>query len=183
MEKYNLIVVGGGHAGCEAALAAQKTGAKVLLLTISLDRLAWMSCNPAIGGLAKGHLVKELAVLGGAMPKIIDISGIQSRLLNSKKGRAVQSTRVQADKDLYSLNMKKELSKYKGIDFFQAEVSELLIEKNNVIGLNTCEGLKIYSDAVVLCPGTFLKGRLHYGNATVAGGRSGEKSSEALSET
>jgi tRNA uridine 5-carboxymethylaminomethyl modification enzyme len=182
MEKYNLIVVGGGHAGCEAALAAQKTGAKVLLLTISLDRLAWMSCNPAIGGLAKGHLVKELAVLGGAMPKIIDISGIQSRLLNSKKGRAVQSTRVQADKDLYSLNMKKELSKYKGIDFFQAEVSELLIEKNSVIGLNTCEGLKIYSDAVVLCPGTFLKGRLHYGNATVAGGRSGEKSSEALSE-
>ena len=179
---YDVIIIGGGHAGCEAAVSSQRSGAKTILLSISMDRLAWMSCNPAIGGLAKGHLVKELAVIGGIMPKIIDMSGIQSRKLNSKKGRAVQSTRVQADKDLYSLNMKRELSKYKGIDFFQAEVSELLIEDNRVIGVNTCEGLKIYGKTVVLSPGTFLKGRLHYGEATIPGGRSGEKSSEVLSD-
>jgi len=181
MDRYDVIVVGGGHAGCEAAVAASSHNLKVLLVTISMDRLAWMSCNPAVGGLAKGHLVKELAVLGGVMPKVIDRTGIQFRKLNSKKGRAVQSTRVQADKVLYSIEMKKELSKIDNIHFFQAEVSSLIIENNDVIGVNTCEGISIYGKAVVLCLGTFLKGRLHYGDATVYGGRSGEKSSEDLS--
>jgi len=181
MEKYDVIVVGGGHAGCEAAVAASKLNLKVILVTISMDRLAWMSCNPAVGGLAKGHLVKELAVLGGVMPKVIDKAGIQFRKLNSKKGRAVQSTRVQADKVLYSIEMKKELSKIDNVHFFQAEVSGLITEKNSVVGVETCEGLNIYGKTVVLCLGTFLNGRLHYGNATVEGGRSGEKSSEPLS--
>jgi tRNA uridine 5-carboxymethylaminomethyl modification enzyme len=181
MERYDVIVVGGGHAGCEAAVAASSHNLKVLLITISMDRLAWMSCNPAIGGLAKGHLVKELAVLGGVMPGVIDKSGIQFRKLNSKKGRAVQSTRVQADKVLYSIEMKNELSKVDNIHFFQAEVSSLIIEDKNIVGVNTCEGISIYGKAVVLCLGTFLKGRLHYGDATVEGGRSGEKSSEELS--
>ncbi|MEI6079379.1 MAG: tRNA uridine-5-carboxymethylaminomethyl(34) synthesis enzyme MnmG [bacterium] len=183
MGKYDVIVVGGGHAGCEAAVAASRLVSKVLLITISMDRLAWMSCNPAIGGLAKGHLVKELGVLGGIMPKIIDSTGIQFRKLNSKKGRAVQSTRIQADKVLYSIEMKKELSKHENIHFFQAEVSKLLIENNVVIGVDTCEGIKIYGKAVIVCPGTFLKGRLHYGDATVSGGRSGEKSSDELSDS
>jgi len=181
MEKYDVIVVGGGHAGCEAAVAASSHDLKVLLITISMDRLAWMSCNPAIGGLAKGHLVKELAILGGVMPKVIDRAGIQFRKLNSKKGRAVQSTRVQADKFVYSTEMKKELSKIDNLYFFQAEVSSLIIDDKNVVGVNTCEGISIYGNTVVLCLGTFLKGRLHYGEATVNGGRSGEKSSEELS--
>jgi len=182
MEKYDVIVVGGGHAGCEAAVATQKFGLKTLLITINMDRLAWMSCNPAIGGLAKGHLVKELGVFGGLMPRIIDSTGIQFRKLNSKKGRAVQSTRVQADKVLYSIEMKKELSKYDNIHFFQAEVCGLIIEKDKIIGVDTCEGLKVYGNSVIICAGTFLKGRLHYGDATVPGGRSGEKSSDQLSE-
>ncbi|MEI6092975.1 MAG: tRNA uridine-5-carboxymethylaminomethyl(34) synthesis enzyme MnmG [bacterium] len=182
MEIYDIIVVGAGHAGCEAAVAAQTLGAKVLLITINMDRLAWMSCNPAIGGLAKGHLVKELAIFGGLMPKVIDSTGIQFRKLNSKKGRAVQSTRVQADKVLYSIEMKKEMSKYNNIHFFQAEVSSLIIKSNEIKGVNTCEGVSFFANMVIICPGTFLKGRLHYGSATVAGGRSGEKASEELSE-
>lgn len=182
MERYDIIVVGAGHAGCEAAVAAQTLGAKVLLITINMDRLAWMSCNPAIGGLAKGHLVKELAVFGGLMPKVIDSTGIQFRKLNSKKGRAVQSTRVQADKVLYSIEMKKEISMYKNIHFFQAEVSSLIIESDKIKGVNTCEGVSFFSDIVIVCPGTFLKGRLHYGSATVSGGRSGEKASDELSD-
>jgi len=181
MDRYDVIVVGGGHAGCEAAVAASSQELKVLLLTLSMDRLAWMSCNPAIGGLAKGHLVKELAVMGGVMPKVIDRAGIQFRKLNSKKGRAVQSTRVQADKTIYSMEMKKELSKIDNLHFFQAEVSSLIVEDKNVVGVNTCEGVSIYGKAIVLCLGTFLKGRLHYGEATINGGRSGEKSSEELS--
>lgn len=180
MERYDVIVVGAGHAGCEAAVAAQTLGARVLLVTISMDRLAWMSCNPAIGGLAKGHLVKELAIFGGLMPKIIDSTGIQFRKLNSKKGRAVQSTRIQADKVLYSIEMKKEISKYQNIYFFQAEVSSLIIESDKIKGVNTCEGVTFFSDIVIVCPGTFLNGRLHYGSATVSGGRSGEKASDEL---
>jgi len=182
MQHYDVIVVGGGHAGCEAAYVSARLGSKTLLVTMSMDRLAWMSCNPAIGGLAKGHLVKELAVLGGIMPGVIDATGIQYRLLNSKKGIAVQSTRIQADKVLYSLEMKKRLSQIEMLDFFQAEVSGLIIKDSVVVGVSTCEGLDIYSKTVVVSPGTFLKGELHYGDATVSGGRSGEKPSDLLSK-
>lgn len=147
-----------------------------------MDRLAWMSCNPAIGGLAKGHLVRELDVFDGVMPKAIDATGIQYRKLNSKKGKAVQATRIQADRYLYSTKVKQELSKIEKIHFFQAEVSDLIIKENVVKGVETCEGIAVHSDAVILSPGTFLKGRLHYGNSTVIGGRSGEKSSDLLSE-
>ncbi|MFH1222944.1 MAG: tRNA uridine-5-carboxymethylaminomethyl(34) synthesis enzyme MnmG [Pseudomonadota bacterium] len=182
MQKYDVIVVGGGHAGCEAAYAAAKLGGTVLFMTISMDRLAWMSCNPAVGGLAKGHLVKELGVIGGIMPKVIDSTGIQFRTLNSKKGSAVRSTRVQADKVLYSIEMKRELSKIPNIHFLQAEASGLIIENNSVVGVTTCEGFNACADTVIICAGTFLKGRLHYGDATVEGGRSGEKSSELLSD-
>ena len=182
MRSYDVIVVGGGHAGCEAAAVSARLGAKTLLITISMDRLAWMSCNPAIGGLAKGHLVKELAVLGGIMPQVIDATGVQYRRLNSKKGIAVQSTRIQADKVLYSLEMKKKLSEIQLLDFFQAEVSGLIIKDSVVVGVSTCEGINIYAKTVVVSPGTFLKGEIHYGEATVSGGRSGEKSSDLLSQ-
>jgi tRNA uridine 5-carboxymethylaminomethyl modification enzyme len=181
MNKYDIIVVGGGHAGCEACVSGTLLNKKVLLISFSLDKLAWLSCNPAIGGLAKSHLIRELSILGAITPNIIDEVGIQYRKLNSKKGRAVQSTRIQADKNLYSLKMKEKLSKINKLDFFQGEVDSLIIEKEKVKGVKTKEGVSFYSNTVVLATGTFLKGRLHYGKNTINGGRSGEKSSDDLS--
>ncbi|MBN1114528.1 MAG: FAD-dependent oxidoreductase, partial [Oligoflexia bacterium] len=136
MKSYDVIVVGGGHAGCEAAASVARSGHSVLLVTMNMDRLAWMSCNPAIGGLAKGHLVRELAVFDCVMPKVIDKTGIQYRRLNSKKGVAVQSTRVQADKYRYTEVMKKELACFQNLHFFQAEVSGLLLESDQVRGID-----------------------------------------------
>lgn len=185
MRNFDVIVIGAGHAGCEASHFAAKNGLQVLLITLNMDRIAWMSCNPAIGGLAKGHLVKELDVFKALMPKVINLSGIQYRKLNEKKGLAVQGTRVQADKYLYSSNMKNELAKNQNIFFLQAETTELIIEnivgKDVVIGVKTAEGHTVYSKTVILCAGTFLEGKLHYGNSTVSGGRSGEKASDSLS--
>ena len=181
---YDAIVVGGGHAGVEAAVSASKNKSlKILLVTMNLDKIAWMSCNPAIGGLAKSHLVKDMAVFETLMPHVIDSVGIQYRKLNKKKGKAVQATRVQADKIQYSIKMKQELSKINNIDFFQAEVSELLIENNKILGIDTCEGVKFQGKTVILCLGTFVKAKLHYGESTVDGGRAGEKASNLLGES
>jgi tRNA uridine 5-carboxymethylaminomethyl modification enzyme len=182
MNTYDLIVIGNGHAGCEAANAAALLGHKVIIISISLDRFGWLSCNPSIGGLAKGHLVRELDVLGGLMGKVIDSTGIQFKRLNRKKGRAVQGTRAQADKEFYSSFLKKELFKNNNIDFFQAEVSELIIENNNVKGVRTLEGINFYAKKVIIASGTFLNAKLHYGNNTVSGGRSGEKASDHLAD-
>lgn len=182
-KNYDVIVVGAGHAGIEAAVSASRLGAKTLILSISLDKVAWMSCNPSIGGLAKSHLVKDLAILGGLMPKIIDQVGIQHRTLNSTKGRAVQATRVQADKFLYSHLARKELFKYDNLDLFQGEVSELLVENKKIKGVRVLEGVDFQAKTVIVTVGTFLNGRLHYGDATVEGGRSGEKASNFLSKS
>lgn len=181
MQEIDVIIVGAGHAGCEAAHSVSRAGLKALLVTMNMDKIAWMSCNPAIGGLAKGHLVKELDVFKCLMPKIINLSGIQYRKLNEKKGLAVQGTRVQADRYLYTSNMKNELSKDENVFFLQAEASELIIEEEKVKGILTAEGHRIFAKSVIITAGTFLGGRLHYGNNTVLGGRSGEKTSDALS--
>lgn len=180
--KYDVIIIGAGHSGCEAANAASKLGGNVLLITMNLDKIAWMSCNPAIGGLAKGHIVKELAVLGGLMPKIIDETGIQYRKLNKSKGMAVQSTRIQADKIMYSLKMREELFRNEKIDFFEGEVKNLILDKEKVIGVETEEGGTFFSKTTILSTGTFLGGKLFYGDKIVKGGRSGEKSSDSLSK-
>jgi len=180
--KYDVIVVGGGHAGCEAAHAASKLGCKTLLVTLHLDTIGYMSCNPAVGGVGKGQLVKELDALGGIMGKLADKTGIQFRLLNKSKGPAVQSTRIQVDRQLYRLRMKEFLEKHQNIHLWQDSVEKLIVEKDKVIGVETKSGVKFYSICTVLCPGTFLNGLIHIGLTHFPGGRLGELSSISLSE-
>jgi len=184
MKAFDVIIIGGGHAGCEAANVIARSGYQVLLITMNLDKLAWMSCNPAIGGLAKGHLVRELDVFKGLMPKVINKAGIQYRKLNEKKGEAVQGTRVQADRYLYTYEMKKFISMLNNIYLLQAEVSSLIFNstKDKVLGVLTREGHKIFSKSVIISAGTFLKGELYYGNNMIPGGRAGEKSSDLLAD-
>ncbi|PLX78182.1 MAG: tRNA uridine-5-carboxymethylaminomethyl(34) synthesis enzyme MnmG [Desulfuromonas sp.] len=179
---YDVVVVGAGHAGCEAALAASRMGCHVLLLTLSLDAIAQMSCNPAIGGLAKGHLVKEIDALGGEMARNIDSCGIQFRVLNTKKGPAVRASRAQADRDLYRSRMKRVVEDQRGLDLKQGQVVRLLIADGSVVGVVTREGLTIRSRAVVLTTGTFMRGLIHVGMVHYPGGRAGEPPSEGLSD-
>lgn len=180
MTHYDVIVVGGGHAGTEAALASARMGVKTLLLTHNIDSLGAMSCNPAIGGIGKGHLVKEVDAMGGAMALAIDAAGIQFRTLNASKGPAVRATRAQADRVLYKQAIRQMLENQVNLDIFQQSVEDLLLEGDRVIGVNTQMNLKIYARQVVLTVGTFLAGRIHIGLQNYAGGRAGEMPSNSL---
>lgn len=179
---YQVIVVGAGHAGCEAALASARMGCTTLLLNLSLDAVAQMSCNPAIGGLAKGHLVKEIDALGGEMAKAIDASGIQFRILNTRKGPAVRASRAQADRRLYASLMKRRVESQPGLDLKQGAVCRLLLAGDRVAGVETREGIVFRGDAVVLTTGTFMRGLIHVGLNRYPGGRAGEPPSEGLSD-
>jgi tRNA uridine 5-carboxymethylaminomethyl modification enzyme len=181
-KEYQVIVVGAGHAGCEAALAAARMGCRTLLLNLSLDAVAQMSCNPAIGGLAKGHLVKEIDALGGEMARIIDATGTQFRVLNTKKGPAVRASRAQADRRRYAERMKRVVERQPLLDLKQGAVSRLLLQGNVVAGVETREGLVFRGQTVVLTTGTFMRGLIHVGLHHYPGGRAGEPPSEGLSD-
>lgn len=179
---YQVIVVGAGHAGCEAALAAARKGCSTLLLNLNLNAVAEMSCNPAIGGLAKGHLVKEIDALGGEMGLNIDATGIQFRILNTKKGPAVRASRAQADRHAYSDRMRQVLERQENLDLKQGAVDRLLLDGDRVSGVATREGISYRSETVVLTTGTFMRGLIHVGLNHYPGGRAGEPPSEGLSD-
>ncbi len=178
---YDVIVMGAGHAGCEAALAAARMGLRVLLLTMSLDTIAKMSCNPAVGGIAKGHIVREIDALGGEMGKVIDATGIQFRMLNATKGPAVWAPRAQADKVAYQYEMKHRLEKTRNLDVKQGTIEDLLVDGNRIIGVSTKEGIVYHGKTVVISSGTFLRGLLHIGETRYSGGRAGDQPSVGLS--
>jgi tRNA uridine 5-carboxymethylaminomethyl modification enzyme len=189
MAKYDIIVVGGGHAGCEAAAAAANLGKRTLLISMHLDRLAYMSCNPAVGGVAKGQIVREIDALGGYMGIITDSSTIQFRMLNRSKGPAVWSPRAQCDMFLFSEKWREILEKTENVFFRQDTVIELIIENGGsngatarATGVKTLAGQSLYADAVILTAGTFLNGKIHIGEVNFSGGRIGEKASKGLSE-
>ncbi|MDD2335844.1 MAG: tRNA uridine-5-carboxymethylaminomethyl(34) synthesis enzyme MnmG [Geobacteraceae bacterium] len=180
---YDIIVVGAGHAGCEAALAGARMGHSTLMFSINLDAIALMSCNPSIGGLAKGHLVREIDALGGEMGKNIDATGIQFRTLNTRKGPAVRASRAQADKQLYRMRMKYVMERTENLSLKQAEVTSLYVEDGVVLGVNTREGLRYRAKTVILTTGTFLRGLIHVGLTSYAGGRAGDLPSVGLSDS
>jgi tRNA uridine 5-carboxymethylaminomethyl modification enzyme len=179
-QTFDVIVIGGGHAGTEAALAAARMGVKTLLLTHNIETLGQMSCNPAIGGIGKGHLVKEIDALGGAMAVAADRAGIQFRTLNASKGPAVRATRVQADRQLYKRAIRQMLETQANLQIFQQEAADLLLDGGHVTGVVTQSGIQFSSRAVVLTVGTFLGGKIHVGLASHAGGRAGDPPSNTL---
>jgi tRNA uridine 5-carboxymethylaminomethyl modification enzyme len=180
---FDVIVVGAGHAGIEACLAAARMGASTLMLTLNLDHIGQMSCNPAIGGIGKGHLVKEIDALGGEMARAIDETGIQFRMLNTKKGPAVRASRAQADKALYRQRMKKVLENCPGLTVRQGSVEALLVENGQVNGVETQIGEQFYGRTVILTTGTFLKGLIHIGDRNYSAGRAGDFAVHGLSES
>jgi tRNA uridine 5-carboxymethylaminomethyl modification enzyme len=180
---YDVIVVGAGHAGCEAAHATSTIGLKTCLVTIHLETIAQMSCNPAIGGLAKGQLVREIDALGGLMGRLADETGIQFRLLNRSRGGAVQAPRAQSDKTLYRLTMKKWLEDLPNLTLFQGIVTKLLTKSNEAVGIETLDGYRIQSKSVIVTPGTFLNGLIHIGLQSYPAGRANEPPSILLSQS
>lgn len=181
-DKFEVIVVGGGHAGTEAALASARMGCKTLLLTQNIETLGQMSCNPAIGGIGKGHLVREIDAMGGQMAKAADLAGIHFRTLNGSKGPAVRATRAQADRALYKAAIRAALENQPNLELFQQSVADLILESGRVCGVVTQMGLKFSANTVVLTVGTFLAGKIHIGLANYEGGRAGDPPSNALAE-
>ena len=181
MKQYDVVVIGAGHAGCEAAFAAARLGAETLLITLNLDHIAQMSCNPAIGGIAKGQVVREIDAMGGAMGVVTDAASIQFRMLNRTKGPAVWSPRSQCDKVCYQRGMKYLLEQTPGIDILQSEVTGFLVEKERIVGVENQFGDQIRCGAVVITTGTFLRGTLHYGLRHFPGGRAGDFPAASLS--
>ncbi|MBL4874213.1 MAG: tRNA uridine-5-carboxymethylaminomethyl(34) synthesis enzyme MnmG [Rhodobacteraceae bacterium] len=179
---FDVIVIGGGHAGSEAAQAAARMGVKTVLVTLAFDKIGEMSCNPAIGGLGKGHLVREIDALDGVMGRVADRAGIQFRLLNRRKGPAVQGPRAQADRRIYKAAMQAEFKSKHNLEVLEAEVSDLIVVNGSVEGVVLADGSEITAGAVILTAGTFLRGVIHIGNKTHTGGRMGDKSSVALAE-
>ena len=179
---YDVIVIGGGHAGTEAALAAARMGSATLLLTHNIETLGQMSCNPAIGGIGKSHLVKEIDALDGAMAKATDLSGIQFRILNSRKGPAVRATRAQADRILYKAAIRDILENQENLDIFQQSADDLIVESDKVVGVVTNMGVRFHAQTVVLTTGTFLGGVIHIGMDNHSGGRAGDPPSIALAK-
>lgn len=178
---YDVIVMGGGHAGCEAALAAARRECRTLLLTMNLDTIAKMSCNPAVGGIGKGHMVREIDALGGEMGKVTDCTGIQFRMLNATKGPAVWAPRAQADKVAYQYEMKHRLEKTPHLEIKQSTIEELLVEEDRIKGVLTKEGILYVCKTLIISSGTFLKGLLHIGETNYSGGRAGDLPSVGLS--
>jgi len=180
---FDVIVVGAGHAGIEACLAAARMGCTTLMMTLNLDHIGQMSCNPAIGGIGKGHLVKEIDALGGEMARAIDETGIQFRILNTKKGPAVRASRAQADKALYRMRMKRVLENRQGLTLRQGSVEALIVEEGEVKGVETQIGERFYGRRVILTTGTFLKGLIHIGDKNYSAGRAGDFAVHGLSES
>lgn len=182
-EAFDVVVIGGGHAGCEAASAAARLGAETALVTLNLDLIGQMSCNPAIGGIAKGHLVREVDALGGIMGRVADRTGIQFRLLNRSRGPAVQSPRAQADRALYRLEMRKTLEHTSNLHLRQGTVTDLVVNNSKIQGVAMQDGRRIAAKAVVIAAGTFLNGLIHTGKRSYTAGRAGEPASIELAET
>ncbi len=180
---WDVVVIGGGHAGCEAAHASAKMGRRTLLLTLNPDRIGFMSCNPAIGGLAKGQLVKEIDALGGLMGRITDQAAIQYRRLNSSKGPAVRSSRAQCDKAIYSLRMRETLRDVKNLTVSAGEASRVKTRGGRVVGLELSDGSTLECKSVVITSGTFLSAIMHTGEETSIGGRVGDAASLGLSSS
>ena len=179
-DRFDVVVIGGGHAGTEAALAAARTGVRTLLVTHSIETIGQMSCNPAIGGIGKGHIVREIDALGGAMAEAIDRAGIQFRTLNARKGPAVRATRAQADRVLYRQAIRQCVENQPNLSLFQQAVDDLVIANGRVTGIVTNSGLTVDARSVVLTAGTFLAGRIHVGLDNHEGGRAGDPPSAVL---
>src|SRR5438270_13394601 len=182
-EQFDVVVVGAGHAGCEAAVAAARTGLKTALYTLSVELIAQMSCNPAIGGIAKGHLVREIDALGGIMGRTIDRTGIQFRLLNRSRGPAVQSPRAQADRALYRTEMRRTLEATPNLHLRQGLVIDLIIKNGRICGVELQDTRRLHAKAVVVATGTFLNGLIHTCRSTYTAGRAGEPASIELAES
>ena len=181
-ENFDVIVIGGGHAGTEAALASARLGAKTLLITHNIETLGQMSCNPSIGGIGKGHLVKEIDAMGGLMARAIDQAGIQFRILNQSKGPAVRATRAQADRILYKAAVRKALENQPNLSIFQQAVDDVIVKSNRVEAVKTQMGLIFHAKKIILTAGTFLSGLVHVGLQNYEAGRAGDPSASSLAK-